>query len=306
MTFTSRGLYASSSKVAGKRRFGWLFLGVLLAVAALLYGAAAAASFITSVDAQRSDEYPGVTALTIENGTAGNVEIVGTDGDTLTVSRTLRSNLMSNPEEGMTERGEELLAEADCSGTRWWSSCRVSYEVEVPEGVSVTVEAGSGQVAVEGTRGDVTVTTTSGRVELEDVEGNADLETTSGSIDASGSGEEIRARSNSGSVELEEFTAGTVDVATTSGSVSVEGGFDTLDATTTSGGMSIEATEAFQRIVAASTSGAISMEVPEGTYAVTGGSTSGSRDIDLDTSPDASAEIDATTTSGAVDISSSD
>ncbi|MFC7742794.1 hypothetical protein ACFQXA_20370 [Nocardiopsis composta] len=42
MTFTARGLYASSSKEPRRRRFRWLWVGAVVALVALLFGAVGA------------------------------------------------------------------------------------------------------------------------------------------------------------------------------------------------------------------------------------------------------------------------
>ncbi|GAA1984057.1 hypothetical protein GCM10009799_06830 [Nocardiopsis rhodophaea] len=328
MTFTSRGLYASSSKVPRRRRprVGWLVLGAIVAVAALVLGALVALADVSLDREEKAASFSGVGGLVVRNQTVGDIRLTGTEGDAVTVERTSRGSPLAEPVESLTENGDELRAEARCEGPALFvfGSCRVDYVIGVPEGTSISVETGSGAVdavsldadlkvssasgtvEVDGMRGDVTASTSWGEIELEGVEGSIDLETRSGGIEASGSGDSARAVSTSGSVDLDDFSATTVEASSTSGGVELGGGFETADVSSTSGHVAIETAGPFQRITAESTSGGVDIEVPAGTYDVSAETGSGGRDIGVGTSPDASARIEARTTSGSLSIQPED
>ncbi|WP_046468845.1 DUF4097 family beta strand repeat-containing protein [Allosalinactinospora lopnorensis] len=326
MTFSGRGLYASSSKEPRQRHFGWLVIGVCVAIAALVVGGLSAVGGVATSSESRGDTFDGAERLVVDNQTSGGTRITGTDGDTVTVERTLRGNPLHSVEEDVRLDGDSTVnAEARCTGMLifgGFGGCSADYEIGVPEGTEITVETASGAVGVRAVEGgaplsvstksgqvettdvtaDTSVRTSSGAIRLHGAEGDMDLESTSGAIQASGSGENIKATATSGSVGLNGISATDLTVETTSGAVRVDGGFGTADFAATSGSLDVNAAEPFQRITADTTSGAIDLRVPGGSYDVMGSSTSGSRDIAVDRDSGAEAEIDASTTSGSLSI----
>ncbi|ASU82366.1 hypothetical protein CDO52_05785 [Nocardiopsis gilva YIM 90087] len=328
MTFTSRGLYASSSKVPRRRRrprVGWLVLGAIVAIVALVLGALIALADVSLDRREKTESFSGVSELILRNDTSGNVELTRTDGDAITVARTLRGSPLAEPVDSLTQKGDELWAEGRCDGPPFFFGyCGVDYVIGVPEGTTVSVESMSGEIdamsvagdlklkttsggiEAEGVRGDVTAASASGDIEAEGVEGNIDLQTSSGGIEASGSGDSARAESTSGTVELSDFSAKSVEARSTSGGVEVGGGFETADVSSTSGLVEIDTATPFKRITAESTSGGVDISVPAGTYDISAETGSGGRDIGVGTSPDAAAKINATTTSGSVSVQPED
>lgn len=322
MSFTGRGLYASSSKVPRKRRYGWLFLGGIVAVIVLTIGAMRVVGAVVVSKEDRTDAFGDVERLVLANKSAGRVEFVGNDSDKVIVYRTLRGTPLSETQEDVRLDGDTLRVEAGCgTAAAVFGKCEADYEIGVPDGVEldistwhgrvslrqmesdVRVQTSSGQVDVDVLKGDVTASTTSGGIWLNKVEGSMELDTTSGDIQADGTGDSVQASTTSGRIDLKEFNAATVEAESTSGAVNLEGGFTKADIETTSGTINIDTPlSPFERIVAESTSGTVQMRVPEGTYDVTGDSGSGVRDIGVEESDDASAGIAATTTSGAVRI----
>ncbi|MDA8368868.1 MAG: DUF4097 family beta strand repeat-containing protein [Nocardiopsaceae bacterium] len=321
MTFTGRGLYASSSKVPRKRRSGWLFIGVAVAVAVLVIGAVRALGEVPTGKESRSDTFGGAARVVVDNDTGGDVEVRSSGGDEVTVARTLRGSPLGEPGDEVELDGETVRADADCNGLLpAVGGCAVDYEISVPAGTELTIETTSGEVELTSIEGDVqvdtdsgqvtadelkgnaAVSTSSGGIELSDVAGDMELKTTSGGITASGTAETVQAESTSGTVHLEEISAVRVEAGSVSGTVNIEGDFETADVETVSGTVNVDAESPFERVTAESTSGSVQMRVPRGDYRVTGESTSGERDIEVGRDSSASAEIEASTTSGSIDI----
>ncbi|RNL81600.1 DUF4097 family beta strand repeat-containing protein [Halostreptopolyspora alba] len=330
MTFKGRGLYTYSSKEPRTRRFGWLFIGACVALVALVASALLAVRLMPTSTENRADTFSDAQRLVVDNATSGAVEITGTDGDEITVERTLEENPLNPAEEETSLDDSEHVESATvrtsawCSGPLFFSGfggCSVDYRIGIPEGTETSVRTGPGKVdinSVEGAapisvsgqagdvdvrdvRADVSVDLTSGSARLDNVEGDMNLETTSGAIRASGSGESVRAVASSGGITLDGVDATSLETDTTSGSVDISGTFDTADLDTTSGSLELRTTGEFRIIEARSTSGAIDLGVPQGGYDIGGDSTSGDRDIGVERDGDGP-RIEATTTSGSLRV----
>lgn len=321
MTFKARGLYASSSKEPRRLRMGpWLALGGVLVVVLVV---ATAVSVLGNVGVDRgshSDTYSDSQTVEIDNSTGGGVTLTR-GGDQLRLDRTMRGTPLTEPEEDVHENGDGLQVKASCAGIPFFGGCAIDYEVAVPVGTSVTVDTSSGrisandidgelnlssisgEVTVSDNSGDVSVETTSGKIDLADVEGALVVETISGRISASGSGQSLEANSTSGTVDVSGYSADTVVAESISGAVRVGGGFTSAEVSTVSGGIEVTAADAFDLLSLESISGSVNVRVPEGTYNVTGESVSGSRALEVDTSPNADARIDASTVSGSLTVS---
>ena len=111
----------------------------------------------------------------------------------------------------------------DCNGLSW--RCSIDYVVRVPDGTAVTVDSGSGDIAVRGALGALDLNAGSGDI---DGQGLATdrvvVRTGSGDIDlgfASGS-PDVVAKAGSGSIDLDLRTAPrALDVRTGSGDVDI-------------------------------------------------------------------------------------
>lgn len=98
--------------------------------------------------------------------------------------------------------GGRIRAQGPAGGD-WW----VTYDVRVPAGTDLRLEAGDGRIAVRGVRGTLDVRTTNGPVELEEVGGSVRARTASGPITVRLSGERwagngLDAESEDGPVSL--------------------------------------------------------------------------------------------------------
>ena len=144
----------------------------------------------------------------------------------------------------------------------------VRYEVSVPDGVRVSMEAVSGNITARNVGADLEASTVSGIVELRDIGGLADVEAVSGNITASG----IR-----GGINI-DATSGTINVSDVDGEVIIENTSGTITLTdirsrlvraeTVSGSVLFQgAIEPAGRYEFASHSGSIRLTLPPSTGA---------------------------------------
>lgn len=302
MTFNARGLYASSSKVPRQRRFRWMWLGIVVAVAALVAGVAAALGAVPVGGEERAPQrFDGAERVVIENRTPGEVTVTGADTDAVEVRTELNRSLLFEPDETLDERDGEVRAEASCQAALM-SACSVEYDVTVPKGAEVEVSTVGGGVELVGVDGTVRADSVSAPIEAEDLGGDARLETTSGPIDVKGASGTVEARSVSAPIEMEGVDSDRVVAESTSGPIEIEGAFTTAELESTSGQVEVETRERFESLRAESTSGSIELRVPGGAYDVRTETTSGSADVEVRDDSGADSSIRASTTSGNVEI----
>lgn len=213
---------------------------------------------------------------------SGSVAIVA-GGSTVEVKRELRFGDDRPSVEARVE-GDVLRIESDCPST-FLSSCRVDHSLTVPEGISITVETGSGSIDVDGLSGSVNVHSGSGRIDLRRLRGAV-------TVDAS-----------SGSVDLEDLS-GDVDVQTGSGSIS--GGAissATFVGEAGSGSITLDFEEGLARLDLSTGSGSVQVTVPGGAYRLDLRSSSGSTGFSgVSDDPSAPRTISIHTGSGSVRV----
>jgi Putative adhesin len=104
----------------------------------------------------------------------------------------------------------------------------VDYEISVPAETVVRSRSGSGNLMVEGTRGNVDTQTGSGDVKLANLTGEIRVQTGSGNIRARQISGSVKGGTGSGDVEVDEISSGDIDLHTGSGNITahgVQGGF---------------------------------------------------------------------------------
>ncbi|MGR6922676.1 DUF4097 family beta strand repeat-containing protein [[Actinomadura] parvosata] len=163
--------------------------GGLLAAAALLTGCGlsdiAGPSNEESTSYQVTDK---VTKLQLKSN-AGEAVITETDGTAVRVTETLHWRGDSNkPKPEHKVEGEALFVTYGCPSN--WGSCSVDYKIEIPKGLPVDLDAGSGNLT------------------LRDLTGEIDVHVGSGDLDAAGlGGKKVRADAGSGNIELTYVSA---------------------------------------------------------------------------------------------------
>lgn len=323
MTFTARGLYASSSKERKSRGLFrvMLVIGALIALAAVFWAVSAILALATTSTTTETMDASGVTAVEIDNRTTGDVQIVASDDDSATVEARMRDNVFSAAESSVS--GDAALnVDANCA--QWLiGSCSVDFQINVPVGSEVKVEGSTGNVNVDDVNGDVeianstgdaslsgpanvTARTSTGNVDIADAEGAVDVTTSTGDVMVAGSGDYLTVAATTGMVDVVGFEAPDVDVATTTGDQSLRGVSGSLTSEATTANVNITADEAFGDINVDVTTGDITVSLAEDVGAVDlrGDSTTGDRSIDVAMDPDADMWMDLTTTTGNVRVAS--
>ncbi|QVQ54430.1 DUF4097 family beta strand repeat protein [Spiractinospora alimapuensis] len=322
MTFTARGLYASTSKERKSRGLFrvLLIIGALIALASVFWVVSAILAYSTTSTTTETTDASGVTALEIDNRTTGDVRVVAADDDA-TVEARLRDNVFSEAVSSVSGDGT-LSVGADCE--QWFiGSCVVDFQISVPVGSAVRVEGSTGNVSVDDVNGDVevanstgdasltgaanvTTNTSTGNVDIADADGDVDVTTSTGDVVVAGRGDSLSVATTTGMVDVVGFEAPDVNVSTTTGDQALRGVTGSLTSEATTGNVTITADEEFGDITAATTTGDITATVADavGAVDVLGESSSGDRFIDVATDPDASMWMDLTTTTGNVSVTS--
>lgn len=324
MTFTGRGLYATSSKEPRVRRSGWLLIGAMVALVVLLGGGLTAYGSVELSRHSRSDDFAGAEAVKLHHGASGDVDVHRVTGDRVIVERELQTTQLTDPRLHLGMDGGTVVAESACGGVWLFGGCEIDYSIGVPEGTEVQIEATTsdidlnrltgdikaetttGTISGEGLTGGVEAATSTGEIELSGVEGDLDLESNTGSITAAGEGGTLKAESNTGELELDDFDADRFELETTTGDIELEAGFSVAEVEATTGSVDIEALEEFSRIDVETSTGEVDVQVPRGVYQVSGDSTTGHRDIDVEMAGNADGKIEVTTNTGGVRVGTDD
>jgi hypothetical protein len=116
----------------------------------------------------------------------------------------------------------------------------VDYEITVPEDTAIHSHSGSGDMTIEGTRGNADLQSGSGDLKLSRLTGEIRLQTGSGDVRAREISGAVRGSTGSGNMELEETGAGDVDMHTGSGNITARGVRGALRAEAGSGDITAE------------------------------------------------------------------
>jgi putative adhesin len=165
---------------------------------------------------------PGTTRLTVEVGT-GWVRLTPSDDSQIQVQRTVRSGWPDPQIEERTD-GSHAVIEASCPGLLP-GRCEVRYDIAVPAGHDVELEASTGDLDVRGIEArSLRTTVSTGRTTLVDVDAPLEIRASTGDVSASGlRSDQVTADVSTGSVELDFATAPTdVTVSASSGDVTLE------------------------------------------------------------------------------------
>ena len=176
----------------------------------------------------------GIDTLEIKAG-AGSLDVVGS-AEATEISVFAMIEIDTNDEDEARETIEEkmvLVLEQDSDTAKltayfedggwnwgWGDSPRISLEVQMPEGMHLNVDDGSGSIEIENVRGDVMMEDGSGSLSMRNVGGEVRIEDGSGSISVSGVGGDLSINDGSGSITV-DGVAGSVTVDDGSGSIDV-------------------------------------------------------------------------------------
>ena len=161
--------------------------GGLLASAALLSGCGLAGlGGPANQDTVSYEVTDKVTRLHVKSG-SGDTVITETGGNAIRVVETLQWR-DSKPDAQHSVDGDTLFIRYDCAQS--WGNCSVNYKIEIPKGLQVDADAGSGDITHRSLTGPLNLTAGSG------------------DVDASGlAGKKVVAEAGSGNIELKYTTA---------------------------------------------------------------------------------------------------
>ena len=172
----------------------------------------------------------------------------------------------------------------------------INYTLTVPADSSLRSKTGSGSHRIEGISGNVhastgsgsivarevgsvTASAGSGSIDVERADGSVRINAGSGRIQATDVNGAIAARTGSGGIDVVQSGSGDVEVSSSSGTVRIRGVNGRLRASTTSGGLNVEGKPVDDWELSAA-SGGIEVDVPDGSRF----------------------DLDATTSSGSIDV----
>lgn len=138
--------------------------GVVIGSTGALFGAVLAIN--TLLDSQKTSEYTVSEPVDelIVSADSGNVEIVATSADRITVRQTTHWVTDEPTPEKTLSNGVLTLSDA-CGGWGLQFRCETDYRIEVPRDLAVSVRADAGDVTVTGLAGRVTLESNAGDVE---------------------------------------------------------------------------------------------------------------------------------------------
>ena len=212
----------------------------------------------------------------IRSGPAGSVSISGkihVDNTWLLGNRTTQvQELEGNPP--VRQNGNMIHI-----GPTDKKNISVDYEIIVPSDTRVRSRTGSGDLKVEGLNADLDLQTGSGDLCLENIKGSIQSHTGSGDVLAKSVSGNFRADASSGDIQVEEGGDGSVEVRTTSGDIAVKGITGVLHVEAGSGDISAEGT-------------------PAGNWEAR----TGSGNVHLSVPRDSAFQLDASTSSGELNV----
>jgi hypothetical protein len=175
----------------------------------------------------------GIDMLNIDNG-AGSMEITGVSGASeITVTATVlvpgrnddkaRKKIEDDLVLILEKKSDVAVLKAyfeEGGLLSFGDNASVSLVVNMPEGMHLEVDDGSGSIKISNVRGDVMLDDGSGSIDMVDVGGEVEIEDGSGSISVRTVGGDISINDGSGSIKV-RGVAGTVTVDDGSGSIDV-------------------------------------------------------------------------------------
>ncbi|TDD19734.1 hypothetical protein E1218_23515 [Kribbella turkmenica] len=245
---------------------------------AVLLVAGAALAFWQFGDRDSADDHEVGERISIVELAAKSADITikVSDDDKTTVQEKRRFWLWKKGDAYSVDNGV-LKLDGDCG----WQ-CSADFVVTVPRGTKVTGENGSGDISISGVSG-VDAKSRSGEFEINDVTGDVKVSLTSGDLLVRDLTGKLDVTATSGDIEASGLTGGPVTVETTSGD------------------LELELTEA-NDVRAKGTSSDIEVTAPAGNWNVSTETSSGDVDNALGDAANGSYTVQATTTSGDIEL----
>ncbi len=194
---------------------GWRVFGGAFSVVVLVAGVLSAASWLARQTEVQDETYgQAVDQVVIDVGT-GDIAIE--PGDTgVAVHRHLTWS-WSKPEVTETWEGRTLRIATHCPAVSFGPGCAVDYALRVPPDVTVVARSSTGDLTIQGVRGDLTLSTSTGDITVTDPLGALSARTSTGDVHATGIRSAVaHAATSTGDVSLHFAASPDEVVATTS------------------------------------------------------------------------------------------
>ncbi len=172
-----------------------------------------------------------ISAVEFDVG-AGSLDIVGTSGNEIKIHATIESDdyrdmddLVEAFEDKMMfsieRQSEYAMVYAKTKNNINWGKSKniaIHLEVELPRGMDLVIDDGSGSITVENIDGLLKIDDSSGSITLRDIGNDVQIDDGSGSIQIADVNGDVSIDDGSGSIELKNII-GSVDVEDGSGSI---------------------------------------------------------------------------------------
>jgi DUF4097 and DUF4098 domain-containing protein YvlB len=212
-------------------------------------------------------------AVTLTNN-AGSIHLKSNNGHQVIIAYTAQSNKVEVDQSSANDhRRIEITTHAlpDLKPTA--EEARVDFEISVPAGISVTVNAATATITAEDLSGDISFSSDTGQITLHDVgksdarKSSVQVRTVTGMVNLSNiNGEPVEVTSSAGAVQLANVTGPKVKIGTGSGNITYSGdcsGMGNYILTTHTGAIDVSLPQtASVDITARSVSGDVQNEFP--------------------------------------------
>ncbi len=172
-----------------------------------------------------------ISAVEFDVG-AGSLEIVGTSGDEIRINATIESDDYRDMDDLLADFEDKMIFKIDRESeyamvyakskdkVNWGKSKNIAIhlEVEVPKGMDLVVDDGSGPMTIENIDGELKIDDGSGPITLRSIGSDVQIDDGSGSIMIADVIGDLSIDDGSGSVELKNIS-GTVDIEDGSGGI---------------------------------------------------------------------------------------
>ncbi|KAB2345961.1 DUF4097 family beta strand repeat-containing protein [Actinomadura rudentiformis] len=238
-----------------------------------------------------------VTAINLDSGD-GKVEVVGSDSPGIKVTERLAwSSERRKPKPEHVTEGDTLKLRTRCEGNViGFSSCGLSYRIQVPRAMALNLHNDDGPIEVSGLRGTLRLTTDTGGITADDIQTTSLIaKTGDGPIKVSGKAVNATFTTDTGGITADDIQTTSLVAKTGDGPIKVSGKAVNATFTTDTGAISADELRA-DRIEARTGDGPVRLRLATPPTNVQARTDTGSVELEIPTSE--SYNISTTTDTG--------
>jgi DUF4097 and DUF4098 domain-containing protein YvlB len=172
----------------------------------------------------RLDVAPSGTVTLTNN--AGSINLKSNNGHQVIIAYTAQSNKVEVDQSSTNDhRRLEITTHALPDQKPSADEARVDFEISVPAGVSITVNAATATITAENLSGDISLSSDTGQITAHDVsKSNVQVRSVTGTVNLSNiNGGPVEVTSSTGAVQLANVTGPKVKIGTGSGNITYSG-----------------------------------------------------------------------------------